>query len=114
MESTQGERLNELRLAKNKSWNKFARDLELGGPATLYLIRDNKREISPEMTGRIKKAYSDCNTHWLLTGEGEMLLNEKIEQNDISEIKSELAEIKDLLQQCLEVLKGGGEKAVSG
>lgn len=73
---TQGQRLNLFISQTFLSYNAFAKKIELAGPATLYMIRDDKRDISPELIGRIKKIYPYLNSEWLLKEEGEMFLSE--------------------------------------
>ena len=133
---TEGQRLDKLRISLNKSWNAFAKMLGLAGPATLYLIRDGKREISPELMGRIEQMLKG-NPEYIRSGEGEMFLKEdpvnyislqkgstellcQEKERTIRLLLERIDEQKkaiEHLEKCVDMLKSGeapGKKARSG
>ncbi|HUX56264.1 MAG TPA: hypothetical protein VMV77_04775 [Bacteroidales bacterium] len=93
---TQGQRLNIFIKQTFLSYNAFAKKIGLAGAATIYMIRDDKREISPDLAGRIQKIYAQLNMEWLLKGEGNMFLTD----DEIKEGKKLVGKVEDKTE-CL-------------
>lgn len=59
-------------------------------PTQIYDLQNGKtKKISDAMANKIIKSYSHYNRIWLLTGEGEMLINESTNENNKSNMKTE-------------------------
>lgn len=64
--------------------NQLAKQLDMPRTQSLYDILDNKISISRKMADRIKEVYGEVNVSWLLTGEGEMLLNRNTKDKELN------------------------------
>ncbi len=73
-------RLEELIKQLNETPNSFARAMGLDRATRIYNVLHRKNGLSRKMTGMITGAYPNVNADWLLTGEGEMFLEESKEQ----------------------------------
>jgi plasmid maintenance system antidote protein VapI len=68
--------LNKLLIYSNLNAKAFSEKIGLYRPQAIYDIQKGKtRTISPAMKDKIVSVFSEVNTVWLLTGEGEMLKN---------------------------------------
>ena len=61
-----------------KSVNAFARHIGLRRAENLYQIRKGRNGISPRLAATIARHFPDVSQGWLLTGEGQMQLPQKL------------------------------------
>ena len=61
-----------------KSVNAFARHIGLRRAENLYQIRKGRNGISPHLAATIARHFPDVSQGWLLTGEGQMQLPQKL------------------------------------
>jgi len=71
---SQAERLKKVINSLLETPHSFAMGIKLPTAATIYDILKGKRQISRAVLRKIKEAYPELNTEWLLTGEGEVYL----------------------------------------
>lgn len=78
-------------LAKEEiNYSQLAKAMGLNRTQPLYDIRDGKiKSISKNYVEKILSAFPHYNKIWLLTGEGEMLINESTNENNKSNMKTE-------------------------
>ena len=76
----QGIRLQQLMKALNLKQTGFARSLGMTQPNISRMVTGESK-ISVEVINRIIDTYKNVNLHWLLTGVGEMFLEELTDQN---------------------------------
>ncbi len=79
MESVK-ERLIAYLSKKRITKSSFAREVGVSNA----FISSIRKSISPEVLQKIKEAFPDLNIEWLMTGEGNMILAESIEGNQIA------------------------------
>lgn len=68
------ERIIKLKNFLKISYNRIAEEIQLNTSQTLYDIKNGKHGISKEVADKISARYLNINKAWLLTGEGEMIL----------------------------------------
>lgn len=71
---TDNERIAKLMEYTGLSLNKLAVKIGLKTPQTFYDIRNGRHGISKDLADKIKAKYLNLSITWLLTGEGEMLV----------------------------------------
>ena len=81
MESTVNQRINNVLEYLDISVNSLAKTLELP-QTTVNNYVSGKRKISFELIEKIAKAFPVLNKVWLLTGEGNMLVNQETYNNE--------------------------------
>lgn len=86
MNSTRAERLNEaFNYLRFKGLVKTQKDLAeaIGStaPNVSSALKGNERFLTDSFIVRFSDAFGEVSSHWLLTGEGEMLKDESISQN---------------------------------
>ena len=86
MEETVKDRLTKFRQYKNLGQGKFEK---LSGLSNGYLTQLRKAPGSEKLQ-RILCAFPELNRTWLLTGEGDMLIGEQVEQTMQSSTESDI------------------------
>lgn len=69
-------RLNELLLKLKLNPKEFAESIGLKRADRIYFVLNGRNDISTNLARMINDKYPSVNIDWLLTGEGEMLLND--------------------------------------
>ena len=85
---TDSERINKLVEYSGLSIKKLAEEIGLKTVQTLYDIRNGKHGISKDVANKIKGRYLNINLTWLLTGEGEMLIENSTQINNTGEFSN--------------------------
>lgn len=67
-------RLEELLLHLKMSYNKFAKEIGLKDNVKVYHIKNGRNEISADLANAITATFPQVSYQWLLTGNGEMLV----------------------------------------
>ncbi len=82
MKQGYGDRIKELRLSQNLTLEKFAKKI---GTSKATAINYEKNGTIPDIStvGRMVREFG-LNSHWLITGKGDMILKEGKEGNDLS------------------------------
>lgn len=79
---TDSERIRELKKFTGLNFSKLAEEIGLNTVQTLYDIKNGKCGISKEVAKKIQERYLNISIAWLLTGEGEMLVDNQVIQNN--------------------------------
>jgi len=79
---TDSERIRELKKFTGLNFRKLAEEIGLNTVQTLYDIKNGKHGISKEVAEKIQARYLNISIAWLLTGEGEMLVDNQVIQNN--------------------------------
>lgn len=79
---TDSERIKEFRKFTGLNFSKLAEEIGLNTVQTLYDIKNGKHGISKDVAEKIQAKYLNVNIAWLLTGEGEMLIENSVVQNN--------------------------------
>ena len=79
---TDSERIKEFRKFTGLNFSKLAEEIGLNTVQTLYDIKNGKHGISKDVAEKIQAKYLNINIAWLLTGEGEMLIENPVVQNN--------------------------------
>lgn len=79
---TDSERIKELKKFTGLNFSKLAEEIGLNTVQTLYDIKNGKHGISKEVAEKIQARYLNISVAWLLTGEGEMLVDNQVIQNN--------------------------------
>lgn len=109
---TDSEKIKQLIAHYGDSTMAFGRRIGINTTQILYDIIKGKTGISKDLTKKITEKLTDINTTWLLTGEGEMLLNSKPnhEQEEINndklimQLRAELEEKKKQVESDREYI----------
>ena len=109
---TDSEKIKQLIAHYGDSTMAFERRIGINTTQILYDIIKGKTGISKDLTKKITEKLTDINTTWLLTGEGEMLLNSKPnhEQEEINndklimQLRAELEEKKKQVESDREYI----------
>ena len=88
---TDSERIIELKKYLAKSFRQIAADVGLATVQTLYDIKNGKHGISKEVAEKIQARYLNISLVWLLTGEGNMLVEDNSIQIEHSDGNTSLA-----------------------
>lgn len=108
-----GKRVEEIREAKKVDLDDFLAFLKYEKNSYNTLKSDKSRKVSMPVMLKLKSKYPDINLNWLVTGEGEMFLNEG-NQGGINQIITNgngnvqiqnLEKCKDALENCQEKLR---------
>jgi len=85
--------------------NSFSKSIGLSGNSTISRIIKEQTTPSYETLSLIIKTYDWINTHWLMTGEGEMIRSD-IDQKDesIDALKDKIRYQDDLIKTLKETL----------
>lgn len=75
-------RLRELLLHLKMSYNKFAKEIGLKDNVKVYHIKNGRNEISADLANAITATFPQISYQWLLTGNGEMLVQNTPEEED--------------------------------
>nr|DAV04980.1 MAG TPA: hypothetical protein [Caudoviricetes sp.] len=78
-------RLRELLLHLKMSYNKFAKEIGLKDNVKVYHIKNGRNEISADLANAITATFPQISYQWLLTGNGEMLVQNTPEEEDEEE-----------------------------
>ena len=78
-------RLEELLLHLKMSYNKFAKEIGLKDNVKVYHIKNGRNEISADLANAITATFPQISYQWLLTGNGEMLVQNTPEEEDEEE-----------------------------
>lgn len=78
-------RLRELLLHLKMSYNKFAKEIGLKDNVKVYHIKNGRNEISADLANAITATFPQISYQWLLTGKGEMLVQNTPEEEDEEE-----------------------------
>lgn len=78
-------RLEELLLHLKMSYNKFAKEIGLKDNVKVYHIKNGRNEISADLANAITATFPQVSYQWLLTGNGEMLVQNTPEEEDEEE-----------------------------
>lgn len=78
-------RLEELLLHLKMSYNKFAKEIGLKDNVKVYHIKNGRNEISADLANAITATFPQISYQWLLTGNGEMLVQNTPEDEDDEE-----------------------------
>lgn len=70
------ERIIKLKNFLDKSYNRVAEECGINNAQTLYDIKNGKHGISKDIADKISSRYLNISKQWLLTGEGEMLVED--------------------------------------
>lgn len=70
-------RIDDLLRYTKKRANTLAKELGHSNATIFYQIKIGRNGISANLARNISEQYPEINYNWLLTGEGEMLLNKK-------------------------------------
>lgn len=70
-------RIDDLLRHTKKRANTLAKELGYSSATIFYQIKTGRNGISANLARNISELYPEINYNWLLTGEGEMLLNKK-------------------------------------
>lgn len=73
-------RLRELLLHLKMSYNKFAKEIGLKDNVKVYHIKNGRNEISADLANAITATFPQISYQWLLTGNGEMLVQNTPEE----------------------------------
>ena len=73
-------RLEELLLHLKMSYNKFAKEIGLKDNVKVYHIKNGRNEISADLANAITATFPQVSYQWLLTGNGEMLVQNTPEE----------------------------------
>ena len=73
-------RLEELLLHLKMSYNKFAKEIGLKDNVKVYHIKNGRNEISADLANAITATFPQISYQWLLTGNGEMLVQNTPEE----------------------------------
>ncbi len=73
-------RLEELLLHLKMSYNKFAKEIGLKDNVKVYHIKNGRNEISADLANAITTTFPQISYQWLLTGNGEMLVQNTPEE----------------------------------
>lgn len=76
-DETQGERLNQLISCLEKNQSLVAQELSISQSYINQIIK-GKKNLSHKVITEIGKKYPMVNTNWLIRGEGDMFLSEKL------------------------------------
>ena len=74
---TDSERIIALKKYLGISFNKMASDIGLATVQTLYDIKNGRHGISKDVAAMIKAKYLNISATWLLTGEGDMIIEKE-------------------------------------
>ena len=83
--STMSTRISELITYYNLTISSFSREIGLNSPATIQKIINYNRNGSPKTTGKILSRFPDVNYQWLVTGRGQMIKSENVNQKNNNE-----------------------------
>ena len=78
-------RLRELLLHLKMSYNKFAKEIGLKDNVKVYHIKNGRNEISADLANAITATFPQVSYQWLLTGNGEMLVQNTPEEEEEEE-----------------------------
>ena len=78
-------RLEELLLHLKMSYNKFAKEIGLKDNVKVYHIKNGRNEISADLANAITATFPQISYQWLLTGNGEMLVQNTPEDEEDEE-----------------------------
>ena len=78
-------RLEELLLHLKMSYNKFAKEIGLKDNVKVYHIKNGRNEISADLANAITATFPQISYQWLLTGNGEMLVQNTSEEEEEEE-----------------------------
>ncbi|WP_288896992.1 S24 family peptidase [uncultured Capnocytophaga sp.] len=73
-------RLEELLLHLKMSYNKFAKEIGLKDNVKVYHIKNGRNEISADLANAITATFPQISYQWLLTGNGEMLVQNTLKE----------------------------------
>ena len=79
---TDSERIRELKKFTGLNFRKLAEEIGLNTVQTLYDIKNGKHGISKEVAEKIQARYLNISIALILTGEGEMLVDNQVIQNN--------------------------------
>lgn len=82
----------------NLTLNALAKRIGLKTPQRFYDIKKGKHGISKDLAEKIKSLYLNINIPWLLTGEGEMLLNLPSETTNFTSNDIDLNKIFEIIE----------------
>ena len=85
---TDSERISKLAEYSGLSIKKLSEEIGLKTVQTLYDIKNGKHGISKEVANKIKGKYLNINTTWLLTGEGDMFIDNSTQINNSGEFNN--------------------------
>lgn len=85
---TDSERISKLAEYSGLSIKKLSEEIGLKTVQTLYDIKNGKHGISKEVANKIKGRYLNINTTWLLTGEGDMFIDNSTQINNSGEFNN--------------------------
>lgn len=112
--------INHLKLNKNS----FSKAIGLSNNVTIGKIVNDKRSPSFEVLTKIIQTFDCINSHWLLTGQGNMLLNQdnksvnkdlnlgSLDSLDLGEPKDSLDFYKKMHDQQANVIEGYQEQVI--
>lgn len=83
MESTDKDRLEAVLKHLGLNARELSQQIGLKSPQTFYDIQKGKHGISKGLAASIQAKYLNISSDWLLTGNGEMLIESKINANNI-------------------------------
>ena len=81
MFDNQGVRIEKIRKKFNLERKEFIKKLNYSSVNTYNAIASNSQKLSMNFIFKVNKHFSQVNLHWLLTGEGEMLLKKHEKMN---------------------------------
>lgn len=94
------ERFTKYMNAKGLNDNKVTQDCDLS-QGLLHQARKGKCDLGDKAIEKILKKYQDLNKVWLLTGDGEMLLNNTSDFQISGEIDDRIYRLITILQETL-------------
>lgn len=93
------DRLTEVIAYTECTVNSFAKTLGISQSALAQYLRGGSNNISTNVLISLHKFYPNINIHWLVTGQGNMLLpNPKEQEQKSMKITALLDEVADLIQ----------------
>ena len=85
-----------LLLSEQQTVSKTKFFTELGQSYSSFTGRNKKTAVPSDFLSRLIVKYPQCNSHWLLTGKGEMTsTNKSISTNEIKVLEIENRELKE-------------------
>lgn len=88
-------RLKNLIQALNQNQSTFAKSLGMAQPNINRMI-SGRNQVSVEVLNRISIVYKLVNLHWLLTGDGEMFLEDKNSRGGKADFVTEKGRLEEL------------------
>lgn len=104
-----------LQLSEEQPVSKTKFFTELGQSYSNFTGRNKKTAIPSDFLSRLLNKYPNCNSHWLLTGKGEMISSNKsktidelqIVQNENNNLKADIIELKKQIAHLRNITKEG-------